>query len=252
MDDGRQVYIHCCAACGEARVLGVDLVTVGFDFTCRLAGYTCTAYTHKDGASTRQLQTCGICGAKHSVQLDLASDFRCAHLGLPCWRAPHQQQPEDHDSTGDKEAVLSLAEQQRLLAKFGRVKHWRQPMLSREELRRSLQLEVRDSRERYRDNTVVSTKGEKFITVGTKAPAGPGSELGGIIGSSARGRLGLGLRKMNKEDAEKYGLSNKERGHFKKKVAHAKSEREMVVFETKKNMHQLTHAAALLPSSVVR
>lgn len=230
-------YLHCCSLCGEARVLAADLAALGLpDFRCGLAGYRCAGAAGAGGPSgpapPRPLQSCSACGAAHALDLDLRGlglDFQCGLLGLRCWRGGREPRPRGERGPGRgaelKAAVLALAGQQRPPAGA-------RPQLEREEVRRDLGLRG-GAEERYRDGAVVATRGEKFVTVGAKAPAGPGSELAGIIGSGSRGRLGLGLRKMTREEAERCALSNKERGHLKRRAARARGEREVVVFETK-------------------
>lgn len=271
----QQLYLQCCVACGESRVLAMDFMDLGFDFRCPLAGFLCM----DAGASVQECgsfvedrvaevqgigggrkepvmqQRCAICGARFETQLDLASlgiDFHCGLVERSCWEAAEElrrarceedTEAEERQGAAEKATVLSLVEQQKL-------DRYRL-QLGRDRVKESLRLQGKDTQERFRDSAVVCHRGERFITVGNKAPPGPGCELGGVIGSSSRGRLGLGLRKMTKEEAEKFALSNKERGHLKKKVAHAKAQREIVHFETKQTMHQLRHAA-VLAASVVR
>jgi len=276
----RQVYVQCCAACGESRVLGIDFVGLGLDFDCALAGYFCGAAAASDenpddnGAVEGDcgedaelfVQRCSLCGADYAAHIDLVGlglDFQCSLAGRECWsaatlvrRRTQEEMDIDDGDVEQKAVVLSLVETQRLMSKFGRgyssKYKFYQPKLEREALKQTLLLEEHDARERYRNNQVVTTKGERWISSDKpKVPMGPGVELAGIIGSGSRGRMGLGLRKMTPDERDRVACSNKERGHLKKKVAHAKNEREIIVFETKGNMHQLVHAA-VLPSSAVR
>lgn len=272
-DPERQFYVQCCALCGESHVVSMDFTSIGINFTCRLIGSACGADTSKDiclnaagdscdGATS--VQYCSTCGTCYTTELDLSGlgiNFECCLIGRQCWdMAEELQGRDDHELAlgGDaerKSVVMSLVEQQRLLAKFGNgyssKRGYYQAKLERDHYKQELTMQAGAKEQRYRDSAVVTTRGERFITVGSNAPICPGTQLGGIIGSSSRGRLGLGLRKMSKEDAEKFSLSNRERGHLKKRVAHAKNQHETICFETKGTMHQLTHAA-ILPSSVVR
>merc|ERR1712032_255104 len=191
------------------------------------------------------------------MQIDLQNmgiDFQCTLVGRQCWESVQELRREGGaelavGSMQQKAVILSLIEQQRLLGKLDHSRH--QKRLGRTEVARNLQQQASEIKERYRDSAVVCTRGERFVSLVKKASPGPQAQIAGIIGAGSRGRLGLGLKKMSKEEAEKMSLSNRQRGHIKKRVAHAKNERETIVFETRKNVHKLTNAA-ILPSSVIR
>lgn len=265
-DDVRPAYVNCCVACGESRVLGIDLTSHGVRFECSLVGCECgegggvVAVVDEEESEEEEdipVQVCTLCGAGYDVPLDLVGlglEFQCSLLGRACWasggianRRWEAETGGEESSADAKAIVLSMVEQQRLLAKFGHgyrsKRSWYQPKLERAEVTRLLELNCQAPQERYRQSQIVSTRGERFISTTKKAPQGPGTELAGILGSSSRGRQGLGLRKMSKADAERLKCSNKERGHLKKKVAHAKTDREIIQFETKENMHQLVYAS---------
>lgn len=264
-DDARPAYVHCCVACGESCVLGIDLTSHGIEFKCSIAGCECDELSgvvagvdaeESEEEGDVPVQVCTMCGAGYAVALDLVGlglEFQCSLLGRTCWASAGianrrwEAEPASEKGSADAKAiVLSMVEQQRLLAKFGHgyrsKRSWYQPKLERAEVVRLLELNGRAPQERYRQSEIVSTKGERFINTTKKAPQGPGTELAGILGSSSRGRQGLGLNKMTKAEAERVKCSNKERGHLKKKVAHAKTEREIIQFETKQTHHQLVHA----------
>lgn len=284
---GHNFFLQCCSLCGESHVLAVDFATFGLDFRCGLAGLSCnstsTELEHIAVGSTEPivvstadctaitgdvdhstyLQQCSLCRRGFYTPFDLAAlgiDFRCSLAGKTCWESTEEHLQHslevglDGFGTEFKTSVLSLVEHQRLLAKSGSrslTDRSHQFALERGVFKHRLRHQGQDIRERFRDNAVVCSQGEKFITINKTPSPGPGTALAGIIGSSSRGRMGLGLRKMTKEESEKYKLSSKERGHIKKKVAHAKTRREHIEFETKSTMHQMKHAT-VLPASVVR
>ncbi|CAJ1347970.1 unnamed protein product [Effrenium voratum] len=106
--------------------------------------------------------------------------------------------------------------------------------VSKKHIHKSIQqlADRKGQQERYRDNSVVTRKGERFIKAGLKVDVsldpGPGCELGGIIGwRTKQGRRGLGIKKMTKEEADKVCISNKTR---KKAIS---SGDKKVVFENK-------------------
>jgi len=91
--------------------------------------------------------------------------------------------------------------------------------------------------ERYRDNQVVTYKGERFIKINLSLDPGPGCQLGGILGwRSKAGRQGLGIRKMTKEEADRVCLSNKNRTHARKATGPG-GYKDGFVFENKWSKH---------------
>jgi len=111
-------------------------------------------------------------------------------------------------------------------------------------------LEAKPPKERYRDGEIVTRKGERFVKVSASSDPGPGCQIGGVLGWRTKlGRQGLGLRKMNREEADRVCISNKERSHIRK-ASGPSGCRDGYVFENKWSQHTPQSSRCLPPNSL--
>jgi len=178
------------------------------------------------------LATCSACGATHCVGFDVAElgiDFQCGLAGMECAGSPAPAGQPTPLLAADERAgseSLSAEERNELFKRFalqseakgnlaGSVQH----LVARSEM----------PKVRYRDNQVVTHKGERFIRQDSNPSTAAGCSIGGVVGARKLGRQGLGLKKRPKEEVDRVCISNKERAHTKKDAGH----KDVYVFDSK-------------------
>jgi len=199
------------------------------------------------------LAVCCECAATRIVETDVMAldlDFCCAMIGKACER----EDPIKKASAGDelqsapltKRAALQelTAEEKQGLVRQYAMQRLREKLSGQDKSRVNtklldqLQLYTDQPKERYRDNEIVTRKGEKFIKINISLDPGPGCQIGGILGwRSKLGRQGLGIKKMTKEEADRIKISNKERSHTKKCGAGGHGAKEIFTFENTWSQH---------------
>ncbi|CAE7451399.1 unnamed protein product [Symbiodinium natans] len=265
--DGSRHTAHCIL-CGVAYSLNVDVSELGDNFCCADLGRRCgqddeeedpgevdedLAEEDEEEAAEEEeeeevfVAVCEACGATHIAKIDfigLGLDFNCSMMGVPC-DGEEASTPKASASSSSAPVLPPRSHLQQLSAEekrdlFARYAVQRQDeKLSKKT--KNLFAGVRQladrkgQQERFRDNTVVTRKGERFIKVDISLDPGPGCEIGGILGwRSKQGRRGLGIRKMTKEEADRVCISNKNRSHTKKSSGVGGKN---IVFENKWSKH---------------
>ncbi|CAJ1443772.1 unnamed protein product [Effrenium voratum] len=246
---------HCCL-CGMAYSLNVDASALG-DFCCEDLGGSCSPEaaepepTEPEPAEPAEpapeeedvfVAVCDDCAATHVTHIDfmgLGLNFNCAMMGERC-EGEESESPRRPAASAPLPARsqlqrLSSDEKRDLFERYAIQRQ--EERVSKKHIHKSIQqlADRKGQQERYRDNSVVTRKGERFIKVDVSLDPGPGCELGGIIGwRTKQGRRGLGIKKMTKEEADKVCISNKTRIHTKKAIS---SGDKKVVFENKWSKH---------------
>ena len=253
-----------CIHCGMAYSLNVDMSEIGDNFSCQDLGRSCdideeSADEHDIDAGNRLepvaedgteedvfVAVCDECGATHVTHIDfmgLGLNFNCGMLGARCEGAEAEEAKKETRSSSSAPTLPSRSQLHQLSADekrdlFERYAIQRQEeRVSKKHINKSIQQLAprKGQQERYRDNDVVTRKGERFIKVDISLDPGPGCELGGIIGwRTKQGRRGLGIKKMTKEEADKVCISNKNRSHTTKTISAGEKK---VVFENKWSKH---------------
>lgn len=188
---------------------------------------------------------CDECGATHVTHIDfmgLGLNFHCGMVGARC---DGDAEPQGDAESGRSIPVLppsrsqlnklSVEEKRDLFERYAVQRQ--EERVSKKHIHKSLQelAPRKGQQERYRDNNVVTRKGERFVKVDVSLDPGPGCEIGGIIGwRTKQGRRGLGIKKMTKEEADKICISNKNRSHTTKTISGGEKK---VTFETKWSRH---------------
>ncbi|CAE7822591.1 unnamed protein product [Symbiodinium sp. CCMP2592] len=257
-----------CTLCGMAYSLNVDVSELGDDFSCADLGRRCGQEDEDEdennldeveedigGEEEAEEETeeevfvavCEACGATHITKIDfigLGLDFNCSMMGVPC-EGEETSTPKASASSSSGPVLpprsqlhqLSEEEKRDLFARYA-VQRQEEKMSKKT---KNLFAGVRQladrkgQQERFRDDKVVTRKGERFIKVDISLDPGPGCDIGGILGwRSKQGRRGLGIRKMTKEEADRVCLSNKNRTHTKKASGVGGKN---IVFENKWSKH---------------
>jgi hypothetical protein len=187
-DDDENSYVAVCDRCGTTHIVNVDFMGLGLEFTCAHAGAVCQG--DDEGSES---------GGEDARRRDASSS---AGPILPPRSELKGLTLEEKRSIFDRHA-LQRAEERAQPKQFQ--KGVQQLFLAEKQ------------KERYRDNEIVTRKGERFIKINISLDPGPGCEIGGILGwRSKAGRKGLGIRKMTKEEADRVCISNKTRAHVRK------------------------------------
>lgn len=252
-----------CSRCGMAYSLNVDMSEIGDSFSCQDLGRSCDIDEESEDEDRADFENrlervaedgteedvfvavCDECGATHVTHIDfmgLGLNFNCSMMGGRCEGA--EAEGEKKDTSGSSIPVapsrsqlhqLSVDEKRDLFERYAMQRQ--EERVSKKHIHKSIQQLAprKGQQERYRDNNVVTRKGERFIKVDVSLDPGPGCEIGGIIGwRTKQGRRGLGIKKMTKEEADKVCISNKNRSHTTKAVSAGEKK---VIFENKWSKH---------------
>lgn len=251
-----------CSQCGMVYSLNVDMSEIGDSFSCQDLGRSCDIdeESEEDPADFENrlepvaedgteedvfVAVCDECGATHVTHIDfmgLGLNFNCSMMGERCEGA--ETEGEKKDTSGSSAPVapsrsqlhqLSVDEKRDLFERYAMQRQ--EERVSKKHIHKSIQQLAprKGQQERYRDNNVVTRKGERFIKVDVSLDPGPGCEIGGIIGwRTKQGRRGLGIKKMTKEEADKVCISNKNRSHTTKSISAGEKK---VIFENKWSKH---------------
>mmetsp|Transcript_54818 Transcript_54818/g.146151 ORF Transcript_54818/g.146151 Transcript_54818/m.146151 type:complete len:261 (+) Transcript_54818:355-1137(+) len=209
-------YFAFCDRCGAVHVVDVDVMSLGIEFSCADVGASCD-----DDAP----------GTSASGDMGLASGGDL----------PVGPSPLGHLSAEEKRALVQRHIVQRQAERL-------RPQDVQHGLAQLFRAQM--PKERYRDNQVVTHKGERFIKINRSLDPGPGCELGGILGwRSKAGRRGLGIRKMTKEEADRVCLSNKNRTHVRKATGSG-GYKSGYTFENKWSQHTAETSQRAAPRSL--
>ncbi|CAK0788600.1 unnamed protein product [Prorocentrum cordatum] len=140
-------YFAFCDRCGAVHVVDVDVMSLGIEFSCADVGASCD-----DDAP----------GTSASGDMGLASGGDL----------PVGPSPLGHLSAEEKRALVQRHIVQRQAERL-------RPQDVQHGLAQLFRAQM--PKERYRDNQVVTHKGERFIKINRSLDPGPGCELGGIL-----------------------------------------------------------------------
>lgn len=196
-----EVFVAVCEACGATHITKIDFIGLGLDFNCSMMGVPCEG---------------------EEISVPNASASSSSGPVLPPRSQLHQLSGEEKRDLFARYAVQRQEEKMSKKTKnlFAGVRQL---------------ADRKGQQERFRDDKVVTRKGERFIKVDISLDPGPGCEIGGILGwRSKQGRRGLGIKKMTKEEADRVCISNKNRTHTKKSSGVGGKS---IVFENKWSKH---------------
>lgn len=212
-------FFAVCDRCGETRVTFIDFMGLDLGFTCHEVGESCVGVGDETG-----------------TDIDIAS-------------AKREPLASDDPSEADLEE-LSDEEKRDLFARYG-VQRLEEKLKAEDVQHGVLQLfATQPQQQRYRNDEIVTRKGERFIQVKVSLDPGPGCQIGGIMGwRSKAGRRGLGIRKMDKEEADRICVSNKQRSHTRTATGPGGS-KISYAFENKWSQHTAGSSQGQAPQSL--
>lgn len=217
-DDGDEQcseFFAVCDRCGETRVTCIDFMGLGLGFTCSEVAEKCV-------------------GLSEEASVDIPAAIR--------------GQPVDRDPLETDLEGLGIEEKRDLFARYGMQRLEEKATAKDIQHGVSQLFAAQPQQQRYRNDEVVTRKGERFIQVKVSLDPGPGCQLGGILGwRSKAGRRGLGIKKMDKEEADRICMSNKQRSHTK---TASKTGDTKYTFENKWSQHTAGSTQGQAPNSL--